>query len=129
MLRRLHRLLLAVIAVVVCIAVTGPFRGIVGVRASIATTNDIARARWIGAGDDSHRSADVAPDTDVDLEAIETELDDEEDDALNDVADDMTTFALTCAPQPALVPPHHVELSSDTSRRHHHTIFARGPPT
>jgi hypothetical protein len=127
MLRRLHRLLLAVIAVVMCLAVIGPFRELAAVRASIAMTHDIARTRWSGVGTDgSHRSADIAPDTSVDLEAIETERD-EEDDAPCDLADE-TTFALTCAPQRPLLRPHLVELSSDTSRRHHHTIFARGPP-
>jgi hypothetical protein len=130
MLRRMHRLLLAVVAVVVCVAVTGPFRGFVAVRTSIATMRESTAPRSCSTGDDdaSPRHADLARDERVDLEAIESEVDGEEDDALNDLADE-TTFALTCAPLRRVVRSDHVELASDTSRRHHRTISARGPPT
>ena len=128
MLRRVHRLLLVAIAVVVAIAVTGPFRGIAGVRASIAMSHDSAQSRRTGPGfDDAERHVDVARNDGDDLEAIETEVD-EEDDVLNELADRMTTCALACAPERRTVRPRPIEMTSDTSRGAHRSTLARGPP-
>ena len=128
MLRRVHRLLLVAIAVVVAIAVTGPFRGIAGVRASIAMTCESAQSRWSAHGsDDAQRHADVARDDGDDLEAIETEFD-EEDDVLNDVGDRLTPCALACAPERQMLRHRPVEMTSDTSRGADRSTFARGPP-
>lgn len=129
MLRRVHRLLLVAIAVVVAIAVTGPFRGIAGVRASIAITCEIAQARFAGVGsDDTQRHVDVARADGDDLEAIETEVD-EEDDVLNEVGHETTTCALACVPERRIgARPRRLEIPIDTSRSSHRQTLARGPP-
>ena len=126
--RRVHRLLLVAIAVVVAIAVTGPFRGLAGVRASIATTCETAPMRRSGHGsDDAQRHVDAAPDPDDDLQAIETEVA-EEDDVLNEIADATVTCELACAPECRIVRPCREVVKTDTSRGTHRSTFARGPP-
>lgn len=129
MTRRLQRVLLAVVAVLVCVSVTGPFRGLASVRASIARASDSANECWVGAAssDGSHRCADVAPQPGVDLEAIESDLDEEDDDALVDVADE-TAADFVCAPLPGRVRPTRIETTVDTSRFARGPGLARGPP-
>lgn len=122
MLRRVHRLLLVAIAVVVSIAVTGPFRGIAGVRASIAIASAAHRS------DDAQRHIDVARSDGVDLEAIETEVD-EEDDVLNEIGNETTACALACVPERRIgARPRRLESTTDTSRGTHRRTLARGPP-
>jgi hypothetical protein len=123
-----RRLLLAVVAVLVCIAVTGPFRGLASVRASIALTREsMTVSRVVTDTDGSQRRADVERKPGVDFEAIENELDDEDDDALNDVAHE-SSFALGCAPRRRHSRPPRIEITSDTSRWSSRASLARGPP-
>jgi hypothetical protein len=121
----LRRLLLAVVAVIACVCITGPFRGIVSLRASSAVLHGKSPRT---PGSDASPHCTGTGSRPVDLNAIESDFDDDDDDdVLGDVADEPHP-PLACLPggEPGARPC--IEGTDDTSRFASSAHPARGPP-
>ena len=119
----LRRLLLAVVAVLLCVGITGPLRGVVSLRTSLSLVQG-ASARGSGG---ASTECTTAPSRPVDLDATELDDDDDDDDALGDVSNDAASL-LACVPPNEQGPGPRVEITNDTSRFAISAHPARGPP-
>jgi hypothetical protein len=119
----LRRLLLAVVAVILCLGITGPIRGLVSLRTSLALVQG-ASARSSGNAPSECTTTPARP---VDLDATESDVDDDDDDALGDVSEEPASLLACARPnEPGRRP--RVEITNDTSRFAISAHPARGPP-
>jgi hypothetical protein len=120
----LRRLLVAVVAVIVCVGITGPFRGIVTLKTSFAAVHG---ASALPLGTDASPQCARTVSRPVDLNAIESDDDDDDDDTLGDIADE-PSWPPAAGPlrDPGPRPP--IEVTDDTSRFAIGSHSARGPP-
>lgn len=123
-LRLLHRLVIAIIAIVVCGGVAGAVRGsanLLGAAIDAVTPPPAQTERAGRTPDPAHDCRDRAACRRLDLKAVESDFDDDDDDAPCDAADG-APLAFRCVPSPrGAARVGRGELSIDTSR------FARGP--
>jgi hypothetical protein len=122
----LRRLLLAVVAMIVCVGITGPIRGLVSLSASLAVAHG-ASAHASGAASPECAGTVARP---LDLTAIESDADDDDDDdddVLGDVSDEPASQLAWAPPrEPGRGP--RAEITNDTSRFAISAHPARGPP-